>query len=152
MANSNGTRAGQGPNRVSLPHRLSAEHPPTRPQLSVPSSTSARLCFALAIRYLSGNAWHSPAFGFQTGGGPPTAGELPGIAVAASTTLGLGAVLGPEAPLIAIGGGLAALAVRLAKKDAPPKALTIMASAGSFAAISSLLGSPGAVLGAERSA
>jgi H+/Cl- antiporter ClcA len=48
--------------------------------------------------------------------------------------------------LIAIGGGLAALTVRLAKKDAPPMALTIMASAGSFAAISTLLGSP--VLGA----
>jgi len=62
------------------------------------------------------------------------------------TTLSLGAVLGPEAPLIAIGGGLAALTVRLANKDAPPMALTIMASAGSFAAISTLLGSP--VLGA----
>jgi H+/Cl- antiporter ClcA len=55
-------------------------------------------------------------------------------------------VLGPEAPLIAIGGGLAALTVHLVKKDAPPMAVTIMASAGSFAAISTLLGSP--VLGA----
>ena len=51
-------------------------------------------------------------------------------------------MLGPEAPLIAIGGGLAALTVRLVKKDAPPMAVTIMASAGSFAAISTLLGSP----------
>ncbi len=48
--------------------------------------------------------------------------------------------------MIAIGGGLAALAVHLVNKDAPPMALTIMASAGSFAAISTLLGSP--VLGA----
>ena len=55
-------------------------------------------------------------------------------------------MLGPEAPLIAIGGGLAALTVHLVKKDAPPMAVTIMASAGSFAAISTLLGSP--VLGA----
>jgi H+/Cl- antiporter ClcA len=61
-------------------------------------------------------------------------------------TLSLGAVLGPEAPLIAIGGGLGALAVRLVRRDAPPMALMIMASAGSFAAISTLLGSP--VLGA----
>ncbi len=89
---------------------------------------------------------HSPAFGFKTGGGPPTGQELPGVVLAALTTLSLGAVLGPEAPLIAIGGGLAALTVRLAKKDAPPMAVTIMASAGSFAAISTLLGSP--VLGA----
>ena len=68
--------------------------------------------------------------------------ELVGVILAALTTLSLGAVLGPEAPLIAIGGGLGALTVHLAKKDAPPMALTIMASAGSFAAISTLLGSP----------
>ncbi len=104
------------------------------------------LLVALTIRYLPGNAGHSPAFGFVMGGGPAAGRELPGIALAAVTTLGLGAVLGPEAPLIAIGGGLAALAVRLANKDAPPMALMMMASAGSFAAISTLLGSP--VLGA----
>ena len=97
---------------------------------------------ALTIRYLPGNGGHSPAFGFRTGGAPFTGRELPGIALAALTTLGLGAVLGPEAPLIAIGAGLAALTVRLAKKDAPPMAVMIMASAGSFAAISTLLGSP----------
>ena len=100
----------------------------------------------LTIRYLPGNGGHSPAFGFHTGGGPPVDREFPGIVLAALTTLSLGAVLGPEAPLIAIGGGLAALTVHLLKKDAPPMALTIMASAGSFAAISTLLGSP--VLGA----
>lgn len=104
------------------------------------------LLTALTIRYLPGHGGHSPAFGFQTGGGPPTGRELVGVALAALTTLGFGAVLGPEAPLIAIGGGLAVLTVRLAKKDAPPTAATIMASAGSFAAISTLLGSP--VLGA----
>ena len=62
--------------------------------------------------------------------------------IAALLTLGLGAVLGPEAPLIAIGGGLGALTVHLAKRDAPPMAATMMASAGSFAAVSTLLGSP----------
>jgi len=104
------------------------------------------LLTALTIRYLPGTGGHSPAFGFKTGGGPPNGRELVGIILAALTTLSLGAVLGPEAPLIAIGGGLGALAVHLVKKDAPPMALTIMASAGSFAAISTLLGSP--VLGA----
>ncbi|MFG1818247.1 chloride channel protein [Kribbella sp. NPDC049174] len=107
------------------------------------------LCGALTgltIRYLPGNGGHSPAFGFKAGGGPTADIELPAIILAALTTLSLGAVLGPEAPLIAIGGGLAALTVHLIKKDAPPMALTIMASAGSFAAISTLLGSP--VLGA----
>jgi H+/Cl- antiporter ClcA len=94
------------------------------------------------IRYLPGNAGHSPALGFQVGGGPPRDRDLPGIVLAALATLALGAVLGPEAPLIAIGGGLAALTVRLVNRDAPPMALTIMASAGSFAAVSTLLGSP----------
>jgi chloride channel protein, CIC family len=112
----------------------------------VPWLVLCGLLTALTIRYLPGNAGHSPAFGFKTGGGPPTGRELPGVVLAALTTLSLGGVLGPEAPLIAIGGGLAALAVRLAKKDAPPMALTVMASAGSFAAISTLLGSP--ILGA----
>ncbi len=57
------------------------------------------LLVALTIRYLPGNGGHSPAFGFQTGGGPATGRELPGIILAALATLGLGAVLGPEAPL-----------------------------------------------------
>ncbi|UNK44576.1 chloride channel protein [Arthrobacter sulfonylureivorans] len=112
----------------------------------VPWLVLCGLLTALTIRYLPGTGGHSPAFGFKTGGSPPSGRELVGIVLAALTTLSLGAVLGPEGPLIAIGGGLGALAVHLVKKDAPPMALTIMASAGSFAAISTLLGSP--VLGA----
>jgi H+/Cl- antiporter ClcA len=96
----------------------------------------------MTVRHLPGNGGHSPAFGFQTGGGPPVDRELPAIILAAFSTLTLGAVLGPEAPLIAIGGGLAALTVHLVRKDAPPMAVTIMAAAGSFAAISTLFGSP----------
>ena len=112
----------------------------------VPWLVLCGLLTGLTIRYLPGQGGHSPALGFQAGGGAPADRDLPGIFLAALTTLSLGAVLGPEAPLIAIGGGLAALTVRLAKRDAPPMAVTVMASAGSFAAISTLLGSP--VLGA----
>ncbi|MGV1007640.1 MAG: chloride channel protein [Dermatophilaceae bacterium] len=119
---------------------------PTPAWWPVPWLVLCGLLTALTIRYLPGNGGHSPAFGFQTSGAPPTGRDLVGVALAALTTLGLGAVLGPEAPLIAIGGGLGALAVRSVKKEAPPTAATIMASAGSFAAISTLLGSP--VLGA----
>ena len=102
----------------------------------------AGLLTGLTIRYLPGNAGHSPALGFSAAGGAPVGRELPGVVLAALTTLSLGAVLGPEAPLIAIGGGLGALTVHLAKRDAPPMAMTVMAAAGSFAAISTLLGSP----------
>src|SRR6185312_2695881 len=55
------------------------------------------LLTALTIRYLPGNAGHSPAFGFKAGGGPPTGADLVGVILASLSTLGLGAVLGPEA-------------------------------------------------------
>ncbi len=112
----------------------------------VPLLVLSGLLTALAIQLLPGSGGHSPAFGFNPGGGPPGRRDIPGVALAALATLSLGAVLGPEAPLIAIGGGLGAFAVQLAKRDAPLTAVTVMASAGSFAAVSTLLGSP--VLGA----
>lgn len=123
----------------TLPHDLFTGSVPA--WWPVPWLALCGLLTALAVDHLPGNGGHSPALGFQTGG-PVTGRELPAVLLAALATLGLGAVLGPEAPLIALGGGLAALTVHLAKKDAPPTALTIMASAGSFAAVSTLLGSP----------
>jgi H+/Cl- antiporter ClcA len=108
----------------------------------IPPLVLAGLLVGLTIRYLPGTGGHSPADGFHAGGGAPTPAELPGVIIAALATLSLGVVLGPEAPLIAIGGGLGALAIRLVKRDAPPRTATVVAAAGSFAAISTLLGSP----------
>ncbi len=99
------------------------------------------LLAGLAIRYLPGTGGHSPADGFHTSGPLPPV-QLPGVLFAALATLAFGAVLGPEAPLILIGSGLGALAVQLTKRDAPPTAAAVMSATGSFAAISSLLGSP----------
>ena len=104
------------------------------------------LLVASSIKYLPGTSGHQPSNGLQVGGGAPTVLELPGVVLASVATLALGVVLGPEAPLIAIGGGLGVLAVRLAKRDAPPATAIVMAAAGSFAAISTLFGSP--ILGA----
>ena len=123
----------------SLPHALGFHGTPV--WWPVPPLLVAGILVSLTIRYLPGTSGHEPAFGFQTGGAP-LADELPGVFLASLATLSLGVVLGPEAPLIAIGGGLGALAVSLAAKDAPPMAATVMAAAGSFAAISTLLGSP----------
>jgi chloride channel protein, CIC family len=107
--------------------------------------TVAGLLVALAIKYLPGTGGHPPAEGFKTG--PPVVPkELPGIFFAALATLALGAVLGPEAPLIALGSGLASGAALALKRDVPAMALAVIAAAGSFAAISTLLGSP--ILGA----
>src|SRR3954449_4798550 len=108
----------------------------------IPVVAAGGFLTALAIRYLPGTGGHSPADGFKTGGGPTPPAYLPGILLAALATLTFGAVLGPEAPLILIGSGLGMLAVRLAPRDAPDTAGAVIAAAGSFAAISSLLGSP----------
>jgi H+/Cl- antiporter ClcA len=99
------------------------------------------LLVALTIQSLPGTAGHKPAEGFKASGPVPPI-ELPGIIVASFATLSLGVVLGPEAPLIAIGSGMGVLAVHLAKKDAPAQASVVIGAAGSFAAISTLLGSP----------
>jgi H+/Cl- antiporter ClcA len=107
----------------------------------LPLLALAGVLVGLTIRYLPGRGGHSPADGFKAGGVPSPI-ELPGIAIAALATLSLGAVLGPEAPLIALGAGLAGSAMRLARRDVPAQATAVVAAAGSFAAISTLLGSP----------
>ena len=101
----------------------------------------AGILVPLAITRLPGNGGHSPADGFRPAGAVQPE-QLAGITLAALATLSLGVVLGPEAPLIAIGAGLGVLAVRLVKRDSPPQVATVIAAAGSFAAISALLGSP----------
>jgi H+/Cl- antiporter ClcA len=101
----------------------------------------AGVIVALTIRYLPGSAGHKPAEGFKKGG-PVSPIELPGIVIASLATLCLGVVLGPEAPLIAIGSGIGVLGLHLVKKNAPANAIAVIGSAGSFAAISTLLGSP----------
>ena len=103
--------------------------------------TVAGLLVGPTIRYLPGRGGQSPADGFKAGGVALPA-ELPGIVLASLISLSLGVVIGPEAPLIAIGGGLAYLAVKLARRDVPQRTGAVVAAAGSFAAISTLLGSP----------
>jgi H+/Cl- antiporter ClcA len=101
----------------------------------------AGVVVALTVRYLPGTGGHLPADGFHTGG-VFGAADLPGILIAAVASIGLGAVIGPEAPLIALGGGVAAIAMRLLKRDADVRAVRMAGAAGSFAAVSALLGSP----------
>ncbi len=122
-----------------LPKTLGFDSAPT--WWPLPLLALGGLLAALAIKTLPGTGGHSPADGFHTSGPLPPV-ELPGVFLAALATLAFGAVLGPEAPLIAMGSGLGVLAVRLAARDAPPTAAAVMSATGSFAAISSLLGSP----------
>ncbi|MEY9848023.1 chloride channel protein [Streptacidiphilus sp. MAP5-3] len=107
----------------------------------VPLLAVAGLLVGPIIRYLPGKGGHEPAHGFVASGPTPTA-DLPGVALAAVASLSLGAVIGPEAPLIAIGSGLAVAALRLTRKSFPKQATAVVGASGSFAAISTLLGSP----------
>lgn len=126
-----------------LPHGLGLN--PVPAWWPLPVLVAGGILTALAITRLPGNGGPSPAGGFKMHP-PPTAAQLPGVILAALATLCFGLVLGPEMPLIALGGGLALLAVSFARKPIPDQGRAVIASAGSFAAISTLLGSP--ILGA----
>ena len=106
----------------------------------LPVLAIAGLITALAIVRLPGGGGHVPANGLSAGQTRPV--DLPGVMLAAVASIGLGAVIGPEAPLIALGGGLAVFVARLARRDAPPQVLMVMGAAGSFAAVALIFGSP----------
>ena len=112
----------------------------------LPVLAVAGLLTALAIARLPGTGGHDPAGGLNAGTTDPI--ELPGVIAAALATIGLGIVLGPEAPLLALGSGLGILAIRLVRKDAPQQLTALVGAAGSFAAVSFIFGSPliGAVI------
>jgi H+/Cl- antiporter ClcA len=105
----------------------------------------ASLPIAFAIARLPGHGGHRPAAGLKTGA-PTLPSELPGVLLAAVAGIGLGVVLGPEAPLIALGGALGILTVGMVRKGAPDQVKMVMAAAGTFAAISTIFGNP--VIGA----
>ncbi len=71
---------------------------------------------------------------------PTVIAHAPGIALAALGTLAFGAVLGPEAPVIALGSFVGVLAARAVKAD--PTRNALLSTAGSFSAISALFGGP----------
>ena len=95
---------------------------------------------AFAIDRLPGQGGHIPADGLNPSPTEPV--ELPGVVVAGLASISLGIVLGPEAPLIAIGGGLGFLAIRRLRPDAPPEVQQVVAASATFAAVAFLFGSP----------
>jgi H+/Cl- antiporter ClcA len=123
----------------TLPGELGFDSQPS--WWSIPLLALSGLIVAASIRFLPGTSGHKPAEGFKTGGAVQPI-DLFGIVLASFATLSLGVVLGPEAPLIAIGSGMGVLAVHLIKRDAPEMASVVIGAAGSFAAIATLLGSP----------
>src|SRR5919201_1067582 len=106
----------------------------------LPVLAIAGLVTAFAIARLPGRGGHVPAYGLSGGQIQPI--ELPSVILAALASIGLGLVIGPEAPLIALGGALGLLAMRLINKDAPNQVGAVMAAAGMFAAVSLIFASP----------
>ncbi len=107
----------------------------------------AGLLIAFAVVRLPGRGGHEPSNGLTTGT-LTTPAELPGVAIAAVATIGLGLVLGPEAPLMALAGGVAVFLIRLSHRQVPGQATQVLGAAASFAALSTVFGSPiiGAVI------
>jgi len=101
----------------------------------------AGLITAFAIARLPGRGGHVPAHGLAAGG-LPVIRNLLGVLLAAVASIGLGLVLGPEAPLLALGGGLALLTLRLSRREPPPQVTVLVAVVGTFTAMTTLFGSP----------
>src|SRR5919201_884305 len=106
----------------------------------LPVLAIAGLVTAFAIARLPGRGGHVPAYGLSGGQIHPI--ELSSVILVALASIGLGLVIGPEAPLIALGGALGLLAMRLINKDAPNQVGAVMAAAGMFAAVSLIFASP----------
>ena len=93
---------------------------------------------ALVRLLLPGDGGHRPLEGLAMGATPLAYG--PGIALAGLGTLAFGAVLGPEAPLIALG-SVVGMSMTLFYR-ANQREEKVLATAGSFSAISALFGGP----------
>ncbi|WP_322938249.1 chloride channel protein [Nocardioides bizhenqiangii] len=122
----------------SLPSALGYDELPS--WWAILTIATAGLLVGLAVKYLPGHGGHVPVAGF--GGEPATPSMLPGVVLAAAASLVGGAVIGPEAPLIAIGGGLALVAVRRTRMGEDAGTGTIVAAAGAAAAMSAIFGNP----------
>ncbi|MEU1460087.1 chloride channel protein [Streptomyces sp. NPDC005727] len=106
----------------------------------LPLLTVAGLAVGLVVTRLPGAGGHIPAGGLHTAGMAPAA--LPGVILAALASLPLGATLGPEAPLIALGGCLALYFRNLARTADTPQGTALLGAAGAAAALSTIFGNP----------
>lgn len=120
---------------TDLPASLGASAPPWYLVLGLP--VIGALVVAAARILLPGDGGASPLAGISHG--PTPVRYAAGVALAAVGTLGFGLVLGPEAPVIALGSAVGLAVTALVRFDANT---AVMANAGSFSAISALFGGP----------
>lgn len=118
-----------------LPNAFGWEQPASWYVLLVPAL--AGLVVAGSLR-LPGRGGHGPLDGFGFDGVRPL--DLASILPASLASLSFGLVLGPEAPLLALGLVLGVVASRLLRESGPEGQL--LGLAGAFAAIAALFGGP----------
>ncbi|MFI9111054.1 chloride channel protein [Streptomyces venezuelae] len=123
---------------ADLPHDLGWDTPPW--WWPLPLLLVAGAVVGLVAARLPGGGGQVPASGLHAGGA--SSATLPGVVIAATASLPLGAVLGPEAPLIALGGGLALLVRDLTRGPATPATTVLLGAAGAAAAIAAIFGNP----------
>jgi H+/Cl- antiporter ClcA len=121
---------------TDLPAALGAAAPPAYLIVGLP--VVGALIVAAARIFLPGDGGHTPLSGMNH---PPTPVRwVPSIIAAGLGTLGFGLVLGPEAPVLALGSATGVAAAALVR--APEPAPRILSTAGQFSAISTLFGGP----------
>jgi H+/Cl- antiporter ClcA len=120
-----------------LPDALGYDTPPWFLVLLLPVGGAALVL--AARRLLPGDGGHRPLDGFGASSPTPVA-YMPGVALAAIGSLAFGAVLGPEAPLIALGSAVGLAVTHFV--DVDPAHHKVLAMAGAFSAISALFGGP----------
>ena len=120
----------------ALPTALGEASPPWYLVVFLPVVGAAIV--AIARLTLPGDGGRSPLAGMSHGATPVK--YVPGIVVAALGTLGFGLVLGPEAPVMAVGSAVGLAITSLVRSDAREQG--ILSMAGIFSAISTLFGGP----------
>jgi len=120
----------------ALPTALGEASPPWYLVVFLPVVGAAIV--AIARLALPGDGGRSPLAGMSHGATPVR--YVPGIVVAALGTLGFGLVLGPEAPVMAVGSAVGLAITSLVRSDAREQG--VLSMAGIFSAISTLFGGP----------
>jgi H+/Cl- antiporter ClcA len=121
---------------VDLPDALGGSSPQWYLVIGLPVVGAALVL--VARLWLPGDGGHEPLEGLSMA--PTPFRHVPGIALAAVATLAFGAVLGPEAPVVALGSAVALVLTSFVQLGERQRML--LSLAGSFAAISALFGGP----------
>jgi H+/Cl- antiporter ClcA len=132
---------------TDLPKMLGQDDLPAYLILGLP--VVGALIVAAARIGLPGDGGHNPLEGMARG--MTAVRHVPGVVLAALGTLGFGLVLGPEAPVMAIGSATGVAMSNLIRVG--QKETAILSGAGQFSAISTLFGGPlvGGVMVTEAS-